>query len=356
MTLLGRERELAAITDAWRGAVGGADAGVVLVVGEGGIGKTRLLDAVAEVVVAGGGHAVRGRCHPAERSLFLQPVVDALRPTLASLPTDALATVVRDHEAAWVTLLPDLGTVLRGAPAPPADHDLQRRATYDAVLAALQRLALARPTVLVLDDLQDAGAATVDLLGYLGRRLAGSRALVVGAVRSEDATVAERLGDLARPVRVGPLPPDAVAALAAASGLADHGDQVMARTAGHTLSVVECLRALATGDAGVPASLSAAVLARVDRLGPDPRSVVEAAAVLRRRLDPRLLAGLTEQSEVATTRSARTSPAPACSRAAVRSTSSPTTCCRSACTPRCRSRSRSPTTAGPRTSRPTVPR
>lgn len=302
VTLLGRERELAAITDAWRGAVGGADAGVVLVVGEGGIGKTRLLDAVAEVVVAGGGHAVRGRCHPAERSLFLQPVVDALRPTLASLPTDALATVVRDHEAAWVTLLPDLGTVLRGAPAPPADHDLQRRATYDAVLAALQRLALARPTVLVLDDLQDAGAATVDLLGYLGRRLAGSRALVVGAVRSEDATVAERLGDLARPVRVGPLPPDAVAALAAASGLADHGDQVMARTAGHTLSVVECLRALATGDAGVPASLSAAVLARVDRLGPDPRSVVEAAAVLRRRLDPRLLAGLTEQSEVATTR------------------------------------------------------
>ncbi|UFN44805.1 ATP-binding protein [Nocardioides okcheonensis] len=76
----------------------------------------------------------------------------------------------------------------------------------------------------------------------------------------------------------------------------------MARTAGHTLSVVECLRALATGDAGVPASLSAAVLARVDRLGPDRRSVVEAAAVLRRRLDPRLLAGLTEQSEVATTR------------------------------------------------------
>jgi tetratricopeptide (TPR) repeat protein len=93
-----------------------------------------------------------------------------------------------------------------------------------------------------------------------------------------------------------------VEALAAAAGLASHGDQVMARTAGHTLSVVECLRALGTGDTGVPASLSQGVLARVERLAPETRAVVEAGAVLRRRLDPRLLAGLVETSEVAATR------------------------------------------------------
>ena len=115
----------------------------------------------AELCAATGGAVVRGRCHPAERSLFLQPFVDALRPALAGLQRDALMTVVRGHETAWISLLPDLGGVLRGAAAPPADHDLQRRATYDAVLAALRRLAVVRPIALLVDDLQDAGAATL---------------------------------------------------------------------------------------------------------------------------------------------------------------------------------------------------
>ena len=183
---------------------------------------------------------------------------------------------------------------------PTATSSAGRRTTRCA--AALRRLSVARPLVLVLDDLQDAGAATVDLLGYLARQLGTSRVLLVGAVRTEDLTVAERLGDRATRIHLGPLGPEAVATLAAAAGLGPRGGQVMARTAGHTLSVVECLRALRSGDTGVPASLSQGLLARVDRLGPESRSVVEAGAVLRRRLDPRLLAGLAEVSEVAATR------------------------------------------------------
>lgn len=298
VSLVGREQELRYVDRTWATAVAGGDVDLVLVVGEGGIGKTTLLDAVAQTCAATGGRVLRGRCHPAERSLFLQPVVDALRPVLTGLQRDVLVTVVRDHEAAWASLLPDLGAVVRGAPVPPADHDLQRRATYDAVLAALRRLAVARPVALVLDDVQDAGAATIDLLGYLVPRLAGSRVLLVAAVRSENAATAERLGNRAHHLRLRPLDPAAVDALAAAAGLAAHAGQVMARTAGHTLSVVESLRALANGETGVPASLSVAVLARVSGLRPEERSVVEAAAVLRHRLDPRLLADLTQMSEL----------------------------------------------------------
>ena len=276
---------------------------------------------------------LRGRCHPAGASLFVQPFVDALRPGLAALQRDALVAVLRDHEGAWATLVPDLGTVIGEVPAPPADRDLQRRATYDAVLAALRRLAAARPLVLVIDDLQDAGAATLDLLGYLSRRLDGSRVLLVGAVRSEAVAVVERLGHrvcLVRSARSTPPP----SSPSPQQPVCRSQDQVMDRTAGHTLSVVECLRALADGDTGVPASLSAAVLTRVDRLGAEARSVVEAGAVLRRRLDPRLLAGLTELSE-----SERHPPRGRARRAAdsssgaVRSTSSQTTSSRSACTP-----------------------
>jgi len=302
LELVGREAECALLEQAWAAVGSPEQTGVHLVVGEGGIGKTRLLDAAAELAEATGGLVLRGRCHPAERSLFLQPYVDALRPALAALPRDALAAVVRDHAAAWVSLMPDLAALVPEAPPPPADRDLHRRATYDAVAAALGRLASQRPVLLALDDLQDAGAATVDLLGFLAGRGAGVRVLLVGAVRSEDVTVLDRLGDRARVIRLGPLGADAVVALAAAAGLRDHGGQVMARTAGHTLSVVEYLRALGAGEPGVPASLAEGVLARVARLDETSRSVVQAGAVLRRRLDPRLLAALTELSEVVATR------------------------------------------------------
>ena len=284
--LVGREPELARAERTWAGLGAAGTPALVLVEGEAGIGKTRFLDAVADLAAATGGRVLRGRCHPAERSLFLQPFVDALRPALLDSSPAALAALVRDHVAAWVSLVPELAPVVADGPPLPADVDLQRRQAYDAVVAVLRRLALDRPVLLTIDDLQDGGAATVDLLGYLAGRLGDARVLVVAAVRAEDAEVAARLADRATLVRLGALPRSAVDALAAAAGLAAHGEQVMARTAGHPLSVVEYLRALGQGDTGVPESLADAVLGRVARLDAEGRAVVEAAAVLRRRIDP----------------------------------------------------------------------
>ncbi len=300
--LMGRDHELAAAQAAWAGVGADQDGHLLLVEGEAGIGKTRLLDAVADLAAATGGSVLRGRCHPAERSLFLQPYIDALRPALLEAPPARLAALVRDHEAAWVALVPELGAVLPVPPALPSDVDLQRRAAYDAVLAVLRRLALDQPVLLTVDDLQDGGAATVDLLGYLAARLGSAPVMLLAAVRAEDAATVDRLADRARRVRLGALPRSAVDALAAAAGLGSHGEQVMARTAGHPLSVVEYLRALAGGDAGVPESLAEAVLSRVGRLDAEARALIDAGAVLRRRLDPRLLAALTDSTELAVAR------------------------------------------------------
>jgi DNA-binding SARP family transcriptional activator/tetratricopeptide (TPR) repeat protein len=300
--LVGRESELAQVEREWSGLASTTGGRLLLVEGEAGIGKTRLLDAVADLAAATGGFVLRGRCHPAERSLFLQPFVDALRPALLEASPATLATLVRDHAAAWVSLVPDLAAVVTPIAPLPADVDLQRRQAYDAVAALMRRLALDQPVLLTVDDLQDAGAATVDLLGYLAGHLGDSRVLLVAAVRAEDAQVTARVSDRAAVVRLGALPRSAVDALAAAAGLAGQGEQVMARTAGHPLSVVEYLRALAQGDSGVPDSLADAVLSRVARLDDAGRTVVEAAAVVSRRIDPALVAALVESSEVATTR------------------------------------------------------
>ncbi len=301
-TLVGRTSELAQLDRSWAEAGTGAGR-LVLVDGEGGIGKTRLLDAVSDLAEATGGLALRARCHPSERSLFLQPFVDALRPVLLRLGDADLADLLREHTTSWVLLVPELAAVVRTTPEPPVAPALERRRAFDAVASLLQRLSRRRPVLLAVDDLQDGGAASVDLLAHLAARLSRERVLLLGAVRSEELATVDRLVDRASRLRLDVLPWTAVEELAGSVGLSAHAAEVMARTAGHSLSVVESLRALAAGDDGVPESLAAAVLARVDRLDEDARELVQGAAVLRGALDPRLLADLVGTGELPTVRS-----------------------------------------------------
>ncbi len=300
-SLVGRDSELATMDGAWA-AAGGGEGRLVLVDGVGGIGKTRLLDATSDLAESSGGLVLRGRCHPAERSLFLQPYVDALRPVLLGSSDAELRSLLREHTAPWVLLVPELAEIVEVSVPAPATAAIERRRAYDAVTAVLRRLARKRPLLLAVDDLQDGGAATVDLLGFLAGRLSAERVLLVGAVRAEDEATVSRLSDRATRLTLAALTPAAVGTLASAAGLAAHADEVMGRTAGHSLSVVEYLRALATGEAGVPESLAAAVLARVARLDAPARQLVQGASVLHGRLEPRLLADLVEIPEVSAVR------------------------------------------------------
>jgi DNA-binding SARP family transcriptional activator len=328
--LAGRARELSQLQQAWNDAAAGRPA-LLLVCGEAGIGKTRLVDELARIATATGGTVVAARCYETERSLFLQPFVDAIAATVRAAPPAMLRDLAGDNAAVLSRLVPEVAAVLGSLAWPPADAgrpgvgpggavrpgsavspgsaagpgsavrpdsaDVERRRAFEAVTGFVRGMADQGPVLLSLDDLQNSGRATIELVHYLARHTSSSRLLVVATVRSEEgAELLDSLAGVCARIELGPLPADAVATLAAAAGQAGQAASIVGRTRGHALFVVETLRALSAGNTGVPDSLEAAVLARVRRAGRAVETVLRAGAVLGASFDPATVAGLLGQA------------------------------------------------------------
>ncbi len=290
--LVGRVGEVAELRAAWSKAAAG-EPGVVMIVGEAGIGKTALAEFIAAEAAGDGATVLRTRCYETERSLFLQPIVEALDPVISRMSAAELRDMLGQHIAAAAAVLPTAADLL--GPLPP-DHgtaDIERRRAFDALTTLLRALAVRHPVLLVVDDLQYAGQSTVELLHFLGRRVSGSRLLVVVTVRAENsADIGAALEAVAVPLEVGPLDRNAVARLASDAGQGSLAADILHRTRGHTLFVVEVLRALRGGEDGVPSSLRATVVARVRRAGAPVETALRAAAVIGSAVDPLMLGAL----------------------------------------------------------------
>ena len=290
--LAGRDRESKELREAWAAAAGGQP-GLVTITGEAGIGKTALAEALAAEAAEDGGTVLRTRCYETERSLFLQPIVEAIAPVAASTPAGTLRQLLGEHATAAASLLPEIAMLLGAPPPGRGSVEMERRRAFEAVRAFLRGLAERNPVLLVVDDLQYAGQSTVELMHFLGREPAGTRLLIVATVRAEnDAQMNAALAPVARRVEVGPLDAHAVAQLARAAGRDELAGRILERTRGHTLFVVEVLRALANGEEGVPESLRTAVQARVRRAGPPVETLLRAAAVLGSTVDPLTLGAM----------------------------------------------------------------
>jgi DNA-binding SARP family transcriptional activator len=287
--LAGRDRESKVLREAWAAAAGGRP-GLVTIVGEAGIGKTALAEALAAEAAGDGGTVLQTRCYETERSLFLQPIVEAIAPVVSSTPASMLRQLLGEHATAAAGLLPEVAAILGPPPPGRISMEMERRRAFEAVRALLRGLAERNPVLLLVDDLQYAGQSTVELMHFLGREPAGARLLVLATVRAEnDAQVEAALAPVARRVEVGPLGPEAVAELARAAGRGELADRILEQTRGHTLFVVEVLGALASGEEGVPESLRTAVQARVRRAGAPVEALLRAAAVLGATVDPLIL-------------------------------------------------------------------
>ena len=97
--LAGRDREIGVLREAWAAAAGGRP-GLVTIVGEAGIGKTALAEALAAEAAGDGGTVLQTRCYETERSLFLQPIVEAIAPVVTSTPASMLRQLLGEHATA----------------------------------------------------------------------------------------------------------------------------------------------------------------------------------------------------------------------------------------------------------------
>src|SRR6266508_2884272 len=162
--------------------------GAVELVGEPGIGKTRLLGELAARAELRGQLVLSGSASELERELPFSVFVHALDEYVESLDPNQLSTLDDDVQAELAHVLPSLSALAGGRAVAP-QHERYR--SHHAVRALLDRLAAAKPLVLVLDDLHWADSASVELLGALLRRPPGAAVLFALTVRPRQ--VPERL-------------------------------------------------------------------------------------------------------------------------------------------------------------------
>jgi DNA-binding SARP family transcriptional activator/tetratricopeptide (TPR) repeat protein len=303
-TFVGRVEEQDAFARSWSAAVAGRS-GLMLLVGEAGIGKSTLARRGSSLARSTGGLVLEARCYAAERSLFLQPIADALRPFVLRSTPAALRGLIGDAAADLVRIAPELVATLGVREPPPTVPELEHRRTFDAAVRLFRAIAERQGVLLFLDDLHDAGAATAEFLHYLVRSASRARLLVLGTLRVEEGdAIRHLLAEVAEERVVGPLRPADVRRLAVAMGAPAADEALLERAQGHPLFVVEMLRALVekagegatSSSPPIPVSLRAAVLGRSERAGPGVRDLLSAAAVVGARFDLASVAALAEVS------------------------------------------------------------
>ena len=233
--------------------------GTVVVTGEPGIGKSRLLAFLAERAVSAGCTVLAGRATEYEDDLPFGPWREALESHLAELGERRVALLGLEDPEALAAIVPGL------APAPAA---VDRHRAHRALRDLLERLAAARPLVVCLDDVHWADPATIDALAALVRRPPAAPVLLALAAR--EGLVPRALAG-ARVVAVGPLSETEAVELI---GQAAPG--VYSASGGNPFFLEQLARA---PEGPVPATVAVALEAELGRLSAPARRLLDAAAV-----------------------------------------------------------------------------
>lgn len=307
--LVGRDREWAEMIAHWRTAESGGPQ-LLLLTGEPGVGKTRLLDEFAASCAHEGALVATARSYSIEGNLGFDATISWLRcPEVVA----ALHRMELSDRAVLSRLLPDLLDI-SGAPAlQELDASEDRRRLFETLAKVF--IAVDRAVLLVADDVQWCDEQTVQLMHYLIRRDVQGRLLIVASARTEDidGTAAGSLfaglqaRDRGIAIPIGRLSRHDTGELVrnlADLNIDDAGlDEIYADTEGNPLFIVEAIHAgwsAADSATGTPLSpkLHAVIASRLGQLSPSARELVGVAATVGREFRAAILARAVGRDDV----------------------------------------------------------
>jgi predicted ATPase len=301
-TLIGRHDELEELVSLLGvRAPDGAGPGVaraVLLAGDAGVGKTRLLTELRDVAIGEGWQVVAGHCLDfGDSALPYLPFSEVMGRLTTELPE--LVESITGERPVLRALQPGRRT-MQGAEQ-DASAAVGRADLFDAVLALFEAMSKVAPLLLVIEDAHWADTSTRDLLSFLFSRPSDGRVAIVASYRSDDLhrrhplrrATAEwgRIPGITR-MQLEPLPPRAVRSLVKQLHPAPLRESAMAgiiaRAEGNAFFVEELVGAAGLSS-GVPDDLAELLLVRLDRLSETAQQVVRTASVSGRRVSHALL-------------------------------------------------------------------
>ncbi len=338
--LVGRDTEQATLAGCLARLAEG-QGGVVGLLGEAGLGKSRLMTEVSRTAADGSLLWLEGRSLSFGRTLSYWPFLEILRRWAGITEEDGEAEGARKLERAVRALFPDevadvlpyLATLLALPVAPELEHRVRYldgqamgRQVFRSIRRLFECLARQRPLVLVFEDLHWADASSTELIEHLMPLVETSPLLLCGIGRPERESPATRLRQLARTgyasryteVVLGPLAPAPSAVLLdnllmTSAVPARLQELILRKTEGNPFFVEEVIRALVadgilvwddgteqwqlargTDQVTLPDTLQGVIMARVDRLDEDVKQLLKVASVIGRSFFYRVLRALTE--------------------------------------------------------------
>ncbi len=323
-TIVGRQRELTLALHHYEAAKHG-QVSVVLVSGEPGIGKTRLLDEMARHASHDGAIVLRGGSSESEGMPPFLPFLEALGSYIQHTPLDQLREQIGFVLPLLARLLPEVTIRLGVQPEPSfLSAEQGRYRFYEAVGTVLETIGTPCVLVLMLDDLHWADSASLDLLCHIARRHVDAHLLLLGAYRDceidQCSALAHAIAELSRQrvltaVVLGPLSTEEIEILAQSQlggPLAPSTGSLLSRQSeGNPFFAEELLRCWVEGEALIqenqqwivveplihtlPPSIVGALRQRFARLSPVSIDHLRVAAIIGRTFDLSLLATVLEE-------------------------------------------------------------
>lgn len=307
LPLVGRSGELATLDRTLVDLTAGSVA--LEIVGEPGVGKTRLLSELGALAEERSQLVLSGRAIELERDLPLGPFIDALGDYLAARDEAPLRRLTADERAELRHVFPQLSGTATETPDGLVD---ERFRTHRAVRSLLEALALEKPLVLCLDDLHWADDASVETLDYLMRRPPKGPVLLALALRPNQAPrrllaalASAELEGICEALEVGPLDRKQAAPLLERLPDPDARDAVFSESGGNPFYLEQLLRAgrpaierheevAPLPDADLPKAVYAALAAELEKLPSAADDLLRAAAVLGEPFEADLAATIAE--------------------------------------------------------------